>query len=71
MRVLLVGVIRLDSWAALSMVSDAWSAICADWWSVGLIVGVDCGLCCVFCSLPQCLAFVTFSVQHMRSPCNT
>ena len=28
----LVGVIRLDSWAALSMVTGAWSVSCAVWW---------------------------------------
>ena len=38
----LVGVMRLDSWAAFSMVAGAWSVNCADWRSFGLIVGVPC-----------------------------
>ena len=41
----LVGVIRLDSWAARSMVPGAWSVSCADWRSSVLIVGVPCPLC--------------------------
>ena len=36
----LVGVMRLDSWADFSMVPGAWSVNCADWRSFGLIVGV-------------------------------
>ena len=38
-------VMRLDSWAALSMVPGAWSVSCADWWSFVLVVGVPCLLC--------------------------
>ena len=37
-----VGVVRLDSWAALSLVPGAWSVSCADWRSDGWIVDVLC-----------------------------
>ena len=39
---LLVGVMRLDSWAALSIAPGAWSVSCAGWRSFGLIEGVPC-----------------------------
>ena len=35
-------VVRLDSWAALSMVPGAWSVSCADLQSFGLIVKCKC-----------------------------
>ena len=35
----LVGVMRLDSWAALSIVPGTWSVSCAGWQSFGLIAG--------------------------------
>ena len=41
----LVGVMRLDSWAALSIVPGTWSVSCAGWQSFGLIAGVSCLLC--------------------------
>ena len=41
----LVGVMRSDSWAELSMVPSAGSVSCADWRSFVLIVGVPCLLC--------------------------
>ena len=41
----LVGVMRLDSWVALSMVPGAWSVSCADWRSFMLVAGVPCLLC--------------------------
>ena len=53
----LVGVMRLDSWAALPIVPGAWSVRCAGWRSFGLIVGVP-----VFCVPRQCQAFGAFSV---------
>ena len=40
----LVGVMRIDPWGALSMVPDAWSVNCADWRSFVLIIGVPCRL---------------------------
>ena len=39
---MLVGLMRLDPWAAFSMVASAWSASCANSLSFGLIVGVHC-----------------------------
>ena len=45
----LVGVMRLDSWAALSMVPGAWSVSFADWRSFVLISVV--GALCILCSL--------------------
>ena len=42
---MLVGVMRLDSWAAVSMALYAWSVSCTDWRSFVLIVGVP-GLVC-------------------------
>ena len=41
----LVGVMQLYSWAALSVVPGAWSVSCADWQSFVLIVGVPCLMC--------------------------
>ena len=45
MAAVLVGIIRLDSWAALSMAPDAWSVSCACWRSFVFILGVSCLLC--------------------------
>ena len=45
----LVGVVRLDSWVALSMVPGAWSVSCADWRSFMLNIGVPSQ--CLLCSL--------------------
>ena len=42
---MLVGVMRPDCWAGLSMVPGAWSVCCADWRSFRLIVGVSYLLC--------------------------
>ena len=42
MAAVLVGVVHLDSWAALSIVPDAYSVSCASGQSSGLIVGVCC-----------------------------
>ena len=44
---MLVGVTRLDSWAARSMVPGAWSVSCADCQSFVVTLGVPC----LFCSL--------------------
>ena len=38
----LIGAMRLDSWAALSIVPGAWYVSCVGWRSFGLIVGVSC-----------------------------
>ena len=54
----LVGVMRLASWAALSIVPGAWSVRSAGGRSFGLIVGVSC----LFRVPRHCQAFGAFSV---------
>ena len=61
-------VLRLESWAALSMVPVAWSVSCADRWSFGLIVGVICFF--VFLGGARCLYLLRVT-QLLPQPCGT
>ena len=62
----LIGVMRLDSWAALSMVPGAWSVSCADRRSFGLIVGVLCSFLCSW-AVPGVCSFLHVTLQPVRS----
>ena len=64
MTAVLVGVMRPDSWAAVSMAPGAWSVSCDDWRSFVLIAGFSCLLCSL--AVPGVWCFLRVTVS---SPC--